>query len=135
MKSIILLFDGTSRPNPGRTACAFIIFDENHSEIEKKGIYLGEGTNNIAEYLGLILGLICALKYKPDKLEIYSDSNLVIQQINGKYRVKDSQLMKLYVVATEILKLFPEVKIDYVPNEKNPAHFIAQSYLEKRLFD
>lgn len=134
MKSITLHFDGTSKPNPGRTACAFIILDEKHNEIEKQGRYLGKGTNNTAEYLGLILGLICTLKYKPDKLFIYSDSNLVMQQIKEKYKVKDMELKKLYIVATEILKLFPEVKIEYIPHEKNPAHSIAQSYLE-RLFD
>ncbi|MCM8814916.1 MAG: ribonuclease HI family protein, partial [Candidatus Omnitrophica bacterium] len=89
MKSLILCFDGASRPNPGKSACAYVIIDEHSEIIEQAGKFLGEGTNNIAEYLGLILGLLACVKHKPEKLIIYSDSNLVIQQINGKYRVKD----------------------------------------------
>ena len=135
MKSIILHFDGTSKPNPGKSACAFVICDETGHEIEKQGRYLGDGTNNIAEYLGLILGLIRVLRYDSDRILIYSDSNLVIQQIRGNYRVKDIDLKKLYIIATEILKFFSEVKIEYIPHEKNIAHSIAQSYLEKGLFD
>ncbi|HPP66670.1 MAG TPA: ribonuclease HI family protein [bacterium] len=135
MKSITLHFDGTSKPNPGKSACAFILLDENGDKISSQTQYLGEGTNNIAEYFGLILGLIAALKYRPDRILIYADSNLIIQQLKGTYRVKDTQLQKLYLIATEILKLFPAVDINYLQHEKNPAHSLAKSSIENDLFD
>lgn len=135
MKSLILYFDGTSRPNPGKSACAYVIYGENQKITEKSGKYLGEGTNNIAEYLGLILGLIACVKYRPEILIIYADSNLVIQQISGKYRVKDEELKKLHLVATEILKIFRETELKYIPHEKNMAHSLAQEYLGENLFE
>lgn len=134
MKSIILCFDGTSRPNPGKSACSYVILTENSEIIEKSGRYLGEGTNNIAEYLGLILGLIACIRHKPEKLTIYTDSNLVIQQINGNYRVKDEELKKFHIIAKELLNLFPDTEMIYVPHEKNRAHSLALEYLEEGLF-
>lgn len=134
MKSLILCFDGTSRPNPGKSACSYIILDRDLKILEKSGKYLGEGTNNIAEYLGLIMGLIGCLKYTPESLTIYADSNLVIQQITGNYRVKDNELKKLHFIAIELMKLFKNIEIVYVPHEKNQAHKLAQEYLEKDLF-
>lgn len=134
MRYLILYFDGTSRPNPGKSACAYVIQDEKSEIIEKSGKYLGEGTNNIAEYSGLILGLISALKYKPDKIKIYSDSNLLIQQLNGTYKVKDHDLKKFHIIASELMNLFPEKEINFIPHEKNLAHSTAQSFLENGLF-
>lgn len=135
MKSLILYFDGTSRPNPGKSACSYIITENNLHVIEKSGRYLGEGTNNIAEYLGLILGLIACIKYQPSDLIIHTDSNLVVQQINGNYCVRDKELKNLHFVALELMKLFKKIKIVHVPHEKNQAHSLAQKYLEKSLFD
>ena len=111
MKSLILCFDGTSRPNPGKSACAYVILDEDGRLIEKSGRFIGEGTNNIAEYLGLILGLIACVKHMPEKLTIQADSNLVIQQINGNFKVKDTNLQKMHLIASEILKVFKKTEI------------------------
>lgn len=134
MKHLILYFDGTCRPNPGKAACAYVITDENSRLIEKSGRYIGEGTNNIAEYTGLVLGLIAAMKHRAEKITVYADSNLVIQQLSGNFKVKDIYLQKLHVIAAEMLKLFDKIDIVYVPHEKNQAHSIAQSYLEQDLF-
>lgn len=134
MKSLILYFDGTSRPNPGKSACSYVILAQDSEIIEKSGRYLGEGTNNIAEYSGLILGLIACIKYMPEKLTVYTDSNLVIQQINGSYRVKDEELKKFYIITKELLKLFQSTEMVYVPHEKNKAHSLTQEYLEQGLF-
>ncbi len=134
-RSVTLYFDGTSRPNPGKSACAYIILNENSEILEKYGRFIGEGTNNIAEYMGFILGLIACLKYKPDKLRICADSNLLIQQINGNYKVKDRQLHKLHLIANEILKMFHSFELVHVPHNENKAHAIVQKYLEESLFD
>ncbi|MGC9066697.1 MAG: ribonuclease HI family protein [Candidatus Ratteibacteria bacterium] len=134
MKHLIVYFDGTCRPNPGKAACAYIIVEEGSQLIEKSGRYIGEGTNNIAEYVGLILGLTAAIRHRAEKITIYADSNLVIQQLKGNFRVKDIYLQKLHLIATEMLKLFDKTEIVYVSHEKNQAHSIAQSYLEQDLF-
>ncbi|MCX7705884.1 MAG: ribonuclease HI family protein [bacterium] len=135
MKSLILYFDGTSRPNPGKSACSYVILGENSEVMEKSGRYLAEGTNNTAEYLGLIFGLIACIKYNPENLTIHTDSNLVIQQIGGNYRVRDRELKKLHLIAQELMKFFKKIEIVHVPHEKNQAHFLAQEYLERNLFD
>ncbi|HOK79667.1 MAG TPA: ribonuclease HI family protein [bacterium] len=134
MKHLIVYFDGTCRPNPGKAACAYVIVDETSHVIEKAGHHIGEGTNNIAEYIGLILGLTAAIRHRAEKITVYADSNLVIQQLKGNYRVRDINLQKLHIIATEMLKLFDKTEILYVPHERNQAHSIAQSYLEDGLF-
>ncbi len=127
MKSLILCFDGTSRPNPGKCACSYVISD-NTQVIEKSGIYIGEGTNNIAEYLGLILGLIACTKYTPEGLIVYTDSNLVIHQIKGDYRVRDGELKKIAHRRTGtdetiqkklILSMYPTKKIGHILWRRN----------------
>jgi ribonuclease HI len=81
--------------------------------------WLGVTTNNEAEYHALIEGLKAALDWKPDRLELYLDSKLVVEQMNGRYRVKSPELQPLFVQATELLKKFPEVSVTHVERAKN----------------
>jgi ribonuclease HI len=103
--SISLYFDGAARNNPG-PAGAGIIIKKNTTTIEYCYFYLGEKTNNQAEYLALILGLITAKKHlnTQEPLMIYSDSELLIQQMKGQYHVKNPVLQHLFNVVYLISK-------------------------------
>lgn len=81
--------------------------------------FIGKATNNEAEYQALIDGLKAAAEWKPDRLEIYLDSQLVVEQIKGKYRVKKPELQPLHSRAKELLEGFSEFVIEHVEREDN----------------
>ena len=81
--------------------------------------FIGTATNNEAEYQALIDGLKAVREWKPDRLEIYLDSKLVVEQIKGTYRVKKAELQPLYKEATQLLGAFGEVEIKHVERESN----------------
>jgi probable phosphoglycerate mutase len=81
--------------------------------------WLGTATNNEAEYEALIEGLKAVGEWQPDRLEVYLDSKLVVEQINGGYRVKKPELLPLHRRAKELLDGFREVVISHVEREKN----------------
>jgi ribonuclease HI len=96
--------------------------------------FIGQATNNEAEYHALIDGLKAVAEWKPDRLEIYLDSKLVVEQVKGKYRVKKPHLQPLHRRATELLKQFGEVSIDYVEREANRgADKLANMALDARV--
>lgn len=86
-----------------------------------RGLYrwLGVTTNNEAEYHALIEGLKAVSDWKPDRVELYLDSKLVVEQMNGRYKVKSAELAPLFKQANELLKQFPEVTITHVERAKN----------------
>jgi len=81
--------------------------------------WLGVSTNNEAEYNALIEGLKAAKAWTPDRLEVYLDSKLVVEQMNGRYRIKAPELIPLHQKATELMRDFPEVHVAHVEREKN----------------
>jgi ribonuclease HI len=81
--------------------------------------YLGTATNNEAEYHALIEGLKAVAPWNPDRLEIFLDSNLVVEQVKGKYRVKKPELQKLNEQAMELLKQFADWTIAHVERDRN----------------
>ena len=81
--------------------------------------YIGKATNNEAEYQALIEGLKAAAEWKPDRLEIYLDSNLVVQQMNGAYRVKKPELLPLHRLAKQLMGDFAEARIAHVERDRN----------------
>jgi ribonuclease HI len=81
--------------------------------------YIGIATNNRAEYLALIEGLRAAQEWKPDRLEVFMDSKLVVEQLAGRYRVKNKDLQPLVRGAQELLTSFPEVVIAHVERARN----------------
>lgn len=84
--------------------------------------YLGAATNNQAEYQALIEGLKAVSDWKPDRLEVYLDSKLVVEQVNGKWRVKEPELKELHKQATELLQQFGDrVTVSHVGREENRA--------------
>jgi len=118
-KPITIYTDGASRGNPGPGAAAFVLTDPSGGIINAKGFFLNETTNNFAEYTGLLKALQAAKNLGADTVEIFSDSQLMVRQINGQYRVKSSNLRELYKQCIELLSGFSSWKITHVFREQN----------------
>ncbi|HVP69014.1 MAG TPA: ribonuclease HI family protein [Anaeromyxobacteraceae bacterium] len=114
-----LYTDGAARGNPGPAGAGAVIINENGHVVAKVGKYLGETTNNVAEYTGMILGLRRAKAMGLRSLDVFADSELVVKQLNGEYQVKAEHLLPLYEEARALLKGFSEIEIRYIPREEN----------------
>ncbi len=114
-----LYVDGGARGNPGPAACAYILKEPNGATIESEGIFLGETTNNVAEYTGLLKGLQSAKKHNIKILHIFSDSELMVKQIIGEYRVKSENLLKLYQQIQRLLLSLDRWQIRHIKREFN----------------
>jgi ribonuclease HI len=110
--------DGASRGNPGPASFAFIIAPPGRAPIEEHG-KLGDTTNNIAEYTALLRALEKAASLSLENLHVYSDSELLVKQMNGEYRVKNPDIKDLYDQAQELLDKFRSVAITHVRREHN----------------
>lgn len=115
----MLFADGGSRGNPGPAASAAVLLDPGGELIEEIGAYLGIATNNVAEWTALLLGLEAAAKHGIRRLGVRLDSELVVKQLRGEYRVKHVALQPLYRRAQSILRAFAEVDIRHVPRKQN----------------
>ena len=113
-----LWVDGASRGNPGQ-AGAGIVLDSGGENVLYQGEYLGKATNNEAEYRALILGMKIAERQGCWELEIHSDSELLVRQMRGEYRVKNPRLQELYFQAVKGLEPFKKVVFTHVPREEN----------------
>jgi ribonuclease HI len=111
--------DGGSRGNPGDSACAFVILDMNNNVVEKSGYYMGMATNNQAEYYGFKKGLERARDLGINKISLYSDSQLVVNQMNGIYKVKNQELAPLHEDVQTLARSFEKISFSYVPRELN----------------
>jgi len=119
MKSLKLYTDGGSRGNPGPSAGAFVICDLEDNVVEKTGFFIGSGTNNIAEYTALSRGLAHCQKLGAEQLSVHLDSELVVRQLNGEYKVKNAQLKPLYEQVKKLAQGFRQIEFKHVPREQN----------------
>lgn len=116
----ILYSDGGSRGNPGPSAAGFVLMDsENGQLIEEGGLYLGITTNNQAEYHALSLGIERALEKGILSLECRLDSQLVVNQINGSYHIKNQELWPIYERVKSYIPQFEHIIFVYIPREYN----------------
>jgi ribonuclease HI len=115
----MLFADGGSRGNPGPAASAAVLLNPRGELIEEVGAYLGVATNNVAEWTALVLGLEAAAKRGIRKLGVRLDSELVVKQLRGEYRVKHAALQPLSRRAQRLLSGFAEVEIRHVPRKQN----------------
>jgi ribonuclease HI len=97
-----LYTDGGARGNPGPAGIGFVLLDSDDKLLAEEGRYIGEATNNVAEYRALLLGLEWALARGIDRLEVYSDSELMVRQLKGEYKVRNDGLIPLYQEALRI---------------------------------
>lgn len=118
-KKLTIYTDGGSRGNPGPAACGFIILLNNSTQIAAKAHFLGKATNNIAEYTGILKSLQHAKEIQADEIQLFSDSELIVKQINGQYRVKNVDLKKYYDQIMVILSGFRSWQVTHVYREKN----------------
>lgn len=114
-----LFTDGGSRGNPGDAAYGLVLFDEKAELVQVDAGYLGITTNNVAEYKGLLNGLKLAEKLKIKSLEIFMDSELIVKQIKGEYKVRDENLKKIYEEVQKHLNLLEEYNINHVKRKFN----------------
>ena len=113
------MVDGAARGNPGEAGCGAAICDEQGVVVEELGRYLGHATNNVAEYQALLIGLEALLKSGRKRVRVQSDSQLLVRQLNGEYRVKDEKLRRLFQRAINLLRQFESYRIVHVPREQN----------------
>lgn len=111
--------DGGSRGNPGPAAISFIIYDCNNKKLEQKSEFIGNNTNNYAEYLAILNALINVKEYCPDEVNVYTDSNLAYNQVNGFWKIKDEKLKDLILKIKKEISGLKNFKIFYIPREKN----------------
>ncbi len=117
--SFSLYTDGASRGNPGEAGAGFVLYDSDDQEIAGEGVYLGKCTNNIAEYQALIHGIQLASQFKPEHLDLYLDSQLIVRQVLGEYKVKSQQLKPLYQQVMSLLAELVSWRIFHVRRELN----------------
>lgn len=126
--------DGASRGNPGHAAFGVRICDAEGNEVDRVSAYLGRQTNNYAEYRGLIAALRWAVDHDVDDLEVRSDSQLLVRQMNGRYRVKSPGLRPLYEEARALADRIARFRIEHVRREDNvDADSLANEVLDERL--
>jgi len=116
--SCILFFDGACRGNPGPMAIGAVLL-ENGKKVKELSKKIGRGTNNIAEWCALIEGLKLALSHGCRELEVRGDSQLVIRQISGRYRVKSENLIPLFNEARKLCENFEKLSFKWVEREEN----------------
>jgi ribonuclease HI len=118
-KPWLVMVDGAARGNPGQAGCGAAICDENGAVVKELSRYLGHTTNNVAEYEGLLMGLEALLQLGQKKVVVQSDSELLVRQLNGQYRVKDEKLKLLFERAMALLRQFESYRILHVRREMN----------------
>jgi ribonuclease HI len=111
--------DGGARGNPGPAAIGAVASTPDGDELLAEGEYIGETTNNVAEYKGLLLGLDLARRLGAREVEVINDSELVARQIGGQYKVKHAGLKPLFLEATRQLREFDRWSVRNVPREQN----------------
>jgi ribonuclease HI len=114
-----LYCDGASRGNPGQAGAGAVLMDALGAIKGQYGEYLGQATNNVAEYQALLLGLKMARNLGVKKIQVFADSELLVRQLKGQYRVKAAHLLPLYEAAQRARKEFETFDISHVPREMN----------------
>jgi ribonuclease HI len=111
--------DGGSRGNPGPSGVGVVLLDKTGKKIEEVSKYIGNATNNVAEYLAVIYGLQEAIYHRGRKVILNLDSQLVAKQLKGEYRVKDQNIKKFFDLALNLFRIFDKVEIKEIPREEN----------------
>ena len=111
--------DGGSRGNPGPAASAYVLETEDGTVLDAHGETIGVATNNVAEYRALVDGLRKAVELQVEDLEVVSDSELLVKQMRGEYRVKNKALIELSLEAARLARRIPSVRYTAVRREHN----------------
>lgn len=118
-KRVKVYTDGASRGNPGPAAIGMVFYDASDKILEEYGEKLGEQTNNYAEYMAVIRSLEICVKNNVESIQFYSDSQLMVRQMLGEYKVKAPQIKELFLQAKELTRKFQSVEFHHVRREFN----------------
>jgi len=111
--------DGASLGNPGHSGAGIVAFDDEGNEVWREAVYLGTMTNNMAEYEALVRAVHIAAEARIESLHIYTDSELVANQWNGSYMVRNKRLMAYLNEAKALTRGIQGVRVRHIPREKN----------------
>jgi len=129
----ILWTDGAARGNPGPAGIGALLKTPSGEVLAADSAYLGDATNNVAEYKALLLGLERALELGVKRIEVRADSELLIKQIKGRYRVRNAGLRPLYEAALKLLARFEASTLTHVRREHNAeADRLANAGIDSR---
>ena len=116
---ITVRVDGASRGNPGPAGIGAVVEFEDGTPSRELSAYIGETTNNVAEYRALLMALEEAGRHEAQSITVYSDSELLVRQLNGEYKVKAAHLRPLHLEVRQRLRAFPSARIMHVVREEN----------------
>jgi len=116
---VISFSDGAARGNPGHAGIGGIVLDRDLNTLVTVSEYVGERTNNVSEYLAFIVTLERAMELNPSHLDLRLDSELLVRQLKGVYKVKNQGLAPLYKRSIELLSKCNEYELSHVPREDN----------------
>lgn len=116
---LVVNVDGGARGNPGPAAIAAVVQDAEGAVLEERGERIGSATNNVAEYRALLLGIERAAALGASEVELVGDSELIVRQVKGEYKVKDATLRNLHAEVKRALALFERWSIRHVRREQN----------------
>lgn len=119
LDELIIHTDGASRGNPGEAGIGVVFLDSEGTVVSEICDYLGQTTNNVAEYQALIRALEAAREMGARRLRVRTDSELMVRQIEGRYRVKNDGLIPLFRRVKDLIRGFESVEVTYVPREAN----------------
>jgi ribonuclease HI len=119
MSKLTVNVDGGARGNPGPAAIGAVVRSEGGAVLEERGERIGKATNNVAEYRALLLGIERAAALGAEEVELLGDSELIVKQVRGEYKVKDAALRELHAEVKRALGGFETWSISHVPRAEN----------------
>ncbi len=127
--------DGASRNNPGEAGAGAVI-KQDGGEIAALARYLGTTTNNVAEYTAAIMALEHALHLGASRVKLFADSELLVRQLNGQYKVKNEGLKPLYNTVKGLIAKIGSVEVQYIPREQNrEADALANKAIDEKIIE
>lgn len=118
-KRVNVYIDGSSKGNPGPSACGIVFCDEKNNVFWQTNRPLGEMTNNMAEYHALLFALELALEHGWSSVHVFSDSQLLVNQMSGKYRIKKAELQQMAGRVAALIRQCQRFRITHIPREQN----------------
>ena len=132
VRKVVLHVDGGSRGNPGPAGCGAVLLDTAGRVLAEESRFIGRATSNEAEYHALLLGLHAARRRGASEVTVRADSQLLVRQLNGAYRVKSPRLTPLFQAARKTLQAFDAWRAEHVPREMNArADSLANKALDR----